>query len=91
VSDFEGIPSGIAGVDTSSGSAWILVDEVLYPLDALYGAAYVFIDRCHVFLDRAGPGQVRVTLSPKAAPVDSAVLRSHVGEFANELLSCAWR
>jgi len=63
------------------------VDAKLYPLEALYGAAYVFIDRCYVLLDRPDPTKWRVTLTPKT-PSD---LKALAGEFGNELLACAWR
>lgn len=63
-------------------------DEGLYPKDAIYGAAYVFIDRCYVHLDRAADQRVRVTLRGKAATADSKAL---AGEFENELLGQAWR
>jgi len=76
--------------DLSSGSARFAVDPSLYPLDAIYGAAYIFIDRCYVFLDKNEKGQVVVTLTPKAAG-DAAALERWAGEFSNELLSCAWR
>ena len=62
------------------------VDASIYPLEALYGAAYVFIDRCWVLLDKEG-GRWRVTLTPKSG-AESEAWR---GEFQNELLSCAWR
>ena len=90
MSSIEGIPPGLAGAEQEAGSVWFAVDEALYPLDAIYGAAYVFIDRCHIFLDRAAPGQVRVSLAPKKVQ-DAEGLRGYLGEFANELLSCAWR
>ena len=82
-----GFPSELLSVDTQAGSAQITLDEKLYPLEAVYGAAYIFIDRCYVLLDRSEKG-VRVTLAPKTAMADLSPL---VGEFANELLSCAWR
>lgn len=62
------------------------VDESVYPIDAVYGAAYVFVDRCHVFLDRAGERAVRVQLRPREA-VSGAELEALAGEFANELLN----
>jgi His-Xaa-Ser system protein HxsD len=74
-----------------NGTACLEVDSKLYPLDALYGASYVFIDRCYVFLEPAGPERVRVTLTPKKGEAGEAVLRALAGEFGNELLSCAWR
>ena len=70
------------------GSVELEFDESLYPKDAIYGAAYVFIDRCYVHLDRAADQRVRVTLRGKAAGADSKAL---AGEFQNELLGQAWR
>ena len=75
----------------SQGTASFTVDPSLYPLDALYGAAYVFIDRCFVFLEKDAKGHVVVSLSPKKGPADPPTLESWAGEFGNELLSCAWR
>lgn len=87
----EGFPPELAGVDLESGRAHIELDDSLYPLEALYGAAYIFIDRCYVLLDRPSAGRFRVTLASKSGAADAAVLRELVGEFTNELLSCAWR
>ncbi len=84
----EDFPSELLAVDTTTGSARIELDDAIYPLEALYGASYIFIDRCYVLLDRPGPGKWRATLAPKKAGAD---LRALVGEFVNELLSCAWR
>ena len=75
----------------TNGTATFSVDPSLYPLDALYGAAYIFIDRCFVFLDKDANGHVVVSLSPKKGPADEGTLKSWAGEFGNELLSCAWR
>jgi len=87
----EGIPAELVGADLDTGSVTMAVDETIYPLEALYGASYVFIDRCYVLLDRPAAGQFRVTLAPKKGDVDEAGLRALLGEFSNELLSCAWR
>jgi His-Xaa-Ser system protein HxsD len=71
------------------GAVELEFDEGLYPKDAVYGAAYVFIDRCYVHLDRAGDRRIRVTLrSKKGAPLDS---QACAGELENELLAQAWR
>ena len=40
------------------GTVAIELDESLYPKDAIYGAAYVFIDRCYVHLDRVADKRV---------------------------------
>jgi His-Xaa-Ser system protein HxsD len=71
------------------GSIAIEFDEGLYPKDAVYGAAYVFIDRCYVHLDRAADRRIKVTLRPKkGAALDADAI---AGEFQNELLGQAWR
>ncbi len=87
----EGFPSELAAVDLGAGSVSLRVEAALYPLDALYGAAYVFIDRCFVLLDKPDEAHVRVTLSHKKGEASPESLRALVGEFMNELLSCAWR
>jgi His-Xaa-Ser system protein HxsD len=86
----EGFPEALADVDLGRASLTVSVDDTLYPLDAVYGAAYVFLDRCYVLLDRA-PGRFRITLADKKAALDGDGLRALAGELANELLSCAWR
>lgn len=78
-------------VDLDAGAVRLGVDGELYPLPAIYGAAYVFIDRCYVFLGRPAPGLVEVTLQARDPSPEAEALRALVGEFANELLSCAWR
>jgi His-Xaa-Ser system protein HxsD len=87
----EGFPAERASADLEAGAASILVDEEVYALDAVYGAAYVFIDRCYVMIDRPEAGRLRITLTPKQGGADEATLRQVAGELANELLACAWR
>lgn len=88
----EGIPEDLARVDLDEKRAILDVDASLYPLEAVYGAAYVFIDRCYVLLDRPSPTQLRVVLTPKELGDDATEsLRAAVGELANELVSAAWR
>lgn len=85
------IPAGLVAVDAAEAAVHMHVDAALYPLPAVYGAAYVFLDRCYVFLDRPAPDQIRVTLTARSGEADPGALRALVGEFANELLGCAWR
>ncbi len=87
----EGFPPERVSADLEESSVAVVVDEEIYPLEAVYAAAYAFIDRCYVLLDRAEAGRLRVTLSPKTEGSDGAGLRALIGEFAGELLSCAWR
>jgi His-Xaa-Ser system protein HxsD len=66
------------------------VDESVYPLDAVYGACYLFLEKCFVYLARSKPGvvDVRLTCRGTATPAELDAL---AGEFANELLSQATR
>jgi His-Xaa-Ser system protein HxsD len=88
--DSQGFPDELVAVDVGASSVSLRVDAVTYPIDALYGAAYVFIDRCYVLLDKPDASW-RVTLSWRKPQPTAEQLRALVGEFANELLSCAWR
>mgnify|MGYP002149894992 CR=1 FL=1 len=44
---------------TKNKSRRLVVDADLYPLQAVYAAAYIFIDRCYVFLDRPAADAIR--------------------------------
>ncbi|MFO0661115.1 MAG: His-Xaa-Ser system protein HxsD [Polyangiaceae bacterium] len=75
--------------ETSGDVVTITFDESLYPKDAIYGASYIFIDRCYVHLDRSGDGKISVALRRKAHV--TLQLEALAGEFENELLGQAWR
>jgi His-Xaa-Ser system protein HxsD len=85
------VPEGLVAVDLREGTAVVLLDDSLYPLPAVYGAAYVLIDRCYVLLDRPAAGRIRVTLATKEPKTTAEALHARVGELANELLACAFR
>lgn len=87
----DGFPKDLAVGDLTEGSVTLTVDAAVYPLEAVYGAAYIFIDRCFVLLDRPKAGSVSVTLADKKGAADADSLRRMAGEFANELLTQAWR
>ena len=63
----------------------VSLDEELYPREAVFGAAYLFVDRCFVFLHRPGDKQVEVRLKSKEETTPEA-LEALAGEFANALL-----
>ena len=88
-------PAGIAGnatIDVDGGSISLSFDEAMYSLEAAYGASYVFIERCYVLLDSPEASRIRVTLTLKEPETATEkLLIAYAGEFANELLSCAWR
>jgi His-Xaa-Ser system protein HxsD len=89
-SPVEGLPADCVEADVQNNTVTLGVDAAVYPLDAVYAASYVFIDRCYVLIDQPKAGHFRVTLAPKKGS-DASALRACVGEFANELLSSAWR
>jgi len=66
------------------------IDEEIYALDAVYGASYLFVDRCYVFLARPAERKVRVRLRTKE-PKSEEELVALAGEFANELLNSQLR
>ena len=76
-------------VDANAATMTLSLDMDLYPRDVVYGAAYVFLDRAYVLLDRDGP-RVLVHLRGKQ-PLDDTELRAMAGEFENELLAQALR
>jgi His-Xaa-Ser system protein HxsD len=57
----------------------------LYPLEAVYQAAYLFIDNFYVYLDRPENGIITVELRAKNGSDED--LGSFEGEFRNELLN----
>jgi His-Xaa-Ser system protein HxsD len=62
------------------------VDESIYPIEALYGACYLFLERCYVFLSRTPSGSVTVRLTARDT-ANAGALDALAGEFGNELLS----
>ncbi len=63
-------------------------EESIYPRDAVFGAAYVLLDRAFVHLDRQGPNLV-VRVRPKPGCVLD--VDAIAGEFENEALAQSWR
>ena len=78
------------GVSLGRDHASFDVDETVYSLEAIYGAAYLFVDRCFVFLSRPKPQVVNVRLTTRAAAT-AAEIEVLAGEFMNEMLSQATR
>jgi His-Xaa-Ser system protein HxsD len=67
----------------------VLVDVGVYPLEVIMGAAYVFVDRCFLLLDRTADGRIKVAFTPKPGAADE--VGGLAGEFQNELLAQALR
>lgn len=68
----------------------VVVDPSVYPVDAVMASAYVFIDRCYVFLDKRDDGKIHVALTAKSGTSEDE-LRVLAGELQNELLAQALR
>ncbi|MCC6848756.1 MAG: His-Xaa-Ser system protein HxsD [Deltaproteobacteria bacterium] len=79
----------IETLDQSSATLTLSLDVSLYPRDVLYAAAYVFLDRAYVLLDRQDARFVVRFRSKR--PLDEAGFRAFAGEFENELLAQALR
>ena len=74
------------------GKLVLSLDKGLYPLDVIYGAAYVFIDRAYILLGKVDDKiTVELTLKQPVGRKDKTSGETLVGEFANELLSQALR
>ena len=63
----------------------ISVNSKLYPLEAVYSAAYVFMDRAYIVLDGDPEKEIIVKIKPKSG----CLLENIEGEFNNELLNYA--
>lgn len=62
------------------------LDETVYSLEAIYGASYVFLDRCFLYLTRPQDKTVAVRLTHRE-PATVEELDGLAGEFLNELLA----
>jgi His-Xaa-Ser system protein HxsD len=72
-------------INEKEGSCLVSVNTKLYPLDVVYSAAYVFIDRAYIVLE-GDKNTVKVMLKPK----NSYDLEKLGLEFNNELLNYAF-
>lgn len=68
----------------------IEINPKIYPLSAIYGAAYVFVDKVYIFFDGDPEKKVEVFLKAKSG-IGSQELAQIKGDFENELLNYALR
>jgi His-Xaa-Ser system protein HxsD len=90
VADVAGTTASRLGFVLGADDISFEVDESVYPLDAVYGACYLFLDKCFVFLSRAQSGAINVRLTARESATPAA-LDALAGEFGNELLSQSLR
>ena len=72
--------------ETGPRQVSFVLDESVYASDAVYGTAYLFIDRCFVFLTRESDGRLGVRLRTRGEATEDQLVEL-AGEFANELLN----
>jgi len=77
-------------MESRSKSIEFTVDTKTYPLEAIYGAAYVFIDKLYIFLSSVSKNEVKVFLKAKDG-AEVGNLEDFKGEFFNELLNYSLR
>jgi len=77
-------------ISKKENRAVIVINPSVYPLEAVYGAAYVFLDKAYVFLEEGPKDHILVSLKGKEK-MDEKDLKKLAGEFHNELLNCALR
>jgi His-Xaa-Ser system protein HxsD len=82
--------AGILNITISAAGVQWTISPKIYPLDVVYQAAFVFIDRAYLMLDEDAKGNIVVSLKGKEA-LSKPQLEALQGEFANELLNQAVR
>lgn len=69
-------------------SVFFEIDIRIYPLSSIYSAGYVFLDKCHIILDRLEESIVQVELNVSdSTPENLEVLRK---DFYDELLKVSF-
>lgn len=68
----------------------ISLNPEIYPLEAVYGACYVFIDRAYLFLEGNPEKEIKVFIKGKEG-LNSKKLEKIAGEFKNEILNYTLR
>jgi len=66
------------------------LNSKIYPLDAVYNACYVFIDRMYIYLDSSKKNEIIVSLKTKGKATKDE-LEDSKNEFFNELLNVSLR
>lgn len=77
-------------VEKNKNQIKILVNPKLYPLEAVYGAAYVFLDKAYLRLDGNPEKEITVQIKSKEN-LDKKGLENLADDFLNELLNYSLR
>jgi His-Xaa-Ser system protein HxsD len=73
-------------IDQNKNQITFWLNTKTYPLEAIYSAAYVFLDRAYIYLDGDPKKEIMVSLKGKTKLTKKG-LENLVGEFHNELLN----
>jgi len=68
----------------------VIINPKIYPLEAVYGAAYVFLDRAYLKLDGDPEKKILVQIKSKEN-YSKKKLENLAGDFLNELLNYGLR
>ena len=77
-------------IDKTKNQIIVTVDSKLYPLEAVYGASYVFLDKAYLRLDGNPKKEVLVILKGKKELTEKQLGKLR-DEFLNELLNYGLR
>ena len=77
-------------VEKNKNQIKILVNPKLYSLEAVYGAAYVFLDKAYLRLDGNPEKEITVQIKSKEN-LNKKGLENLAGDFLNELLNYSLR
>lgn len=73
-------------IDVRNNTIRFVFDIGNYSKEALYGAAYVFLDKAYLFLDNKSSKKIEISLKGKKK-LNKNQLENLKGEFLNELLN----
>ncbi len=77
-------------INTKDNKIVIPIKLNIYPLEAIYGASYLFLDRTYIYLEEGGDSTVIVNIKGKEA-INKKKLEKIGYEFLNELLNAGLR
>jgi His-Xaa-Ser system protein HxsD len=77
----------ISNMEIENDSVLLSINPKIYPLEAIYSAAYVFLDKVYIMLDGDPESEVIVELKPKNKQNSREELEALGREFNNELIN----
>ncbi len=84
------MPEVTSFVNVDGGFAVVDLPAKMYPLETVYGAAFLFLDRAYIRLEE-GPGKAVRVLLKSQDDTDEKGLEDLAGTFCNELVNQAIR